>query len=300
VEAAVSDLRPPAAVRVDDVTLTFGAVRALDRVSFQVPEGSVTGLIGRNGAGKSTTIRILAGLLEPSEPASGVRVLGLTPVRERERLVVRAGFLLSEPALFSYLTANETLRFLARAYGLETSEGERRARDLIAFFELAEAADRFVDDYSTGMRKRLALAAALIHAPELLVLDEPFESLDPLMVRSLKKLLLAFGSRGGTVLLSSHLIDAVEEICDRIVILEQGRVVSAGTTGEAKAAVADHLPSATLEDLYASLLPESSAPELDWLTGRQAPWLRARSVRRVGSGEPSGGTAAATDPPDRP
>jgi ABC-2 type transport system ATP-binding protein len=255
------------AIEVRELSLSFGTVRALDRIAFDVPAGSITGLIGRNGAGKSTTIRVLAGLVKAEEDGAGsVRVFGRSPHEEREAVLGRTGFLLSDPALFGYLTPLETLRFLGRAYGLTMEQSSARALELLEFFDLLDARDRLADNFSTGMKKRLALAAALIHAPPLLILDEPFESLDPLMVRSLKKLLLQLRAAGGTILLSSHLIDAVDEICDRVVILEQGRVAASGETGEAKASIAHRLPGATLEDLYASLVPEASAPALRWLT----------------------------------
>jgi ABC-2 type transport system ATP-binding protein len=255
-------------VQMESVGVRFGALRALDAVSFVVPEGSLTGLIGRNGAGKSTSIRMLAGLLEPTEAGSRVTVHGFSPSEGRREIAASTGFLLSDPALFPYLTAAETLRFVGRAYSLTNEMVERRIIDLVAFFDLEAAADRLVDAYSTGMRKRLALAAALIHAPTLLVLDEPFESLDPLMVRALKKLLIDYVAGGGTVLLSSHLIDAVEEICDRVVILEAGRVVGAGRTEEVKRGIRERLPSGTLEDLYASLVPASRSIDLAWLLER--------------------------------
>lgn len=247
------------------VSISFGPVQALDDVGFRVPVGSITGLIGRNGAGKSTAIRLMAGLLAASAEGAVVEVLGRSPRDGGQQILSSTGFLLSDNALFDYLTAAETLRFIGRANGLNAAETELRARDLLSFFGLVGAADRYVDDFSTGMGKRLALAAAMIHAPRLLILDEPFEALDPLMVRALKRLLVTYRDAGGTVLLSSHLIDAVDEICDRIVILEQGRVVSAGASGEVRAGVAERLPSATLEDLYASLVPDEPVPDLDWL-----------------------------------
>jgi ABC-2 type transport system ATP-binding protein len=257
----------PSAIDVRDLSLAFGPVQALDRVTFHVPVGSITGLIGRNGAGKSTTIRVLAGLIRTDVEGGLVRIFGHSPGEERRAILSRTGFLLSDPALFGYLTPLETLRFLGRAYGLSAAQSAARAEELVEFFDLVDARDRLADNFSTGMKKRLSLAAALIHAPSLLVLDEPFESLDPLMVRTLKKLLMQLRDAGGTILLSSHLIDAVDEICDRVVILEQGRVAAAGATGEAKASIADRLPGATLEDLYASLVHGGPPPGLKWLTG---------------------------------
>jgi ABC-2 type transport system ATP-binding protein len=175
------------------------------------------------------------------------------------------GYLLSEPALFAYLTPVETLRFLAEAYGFSAEEGARRAEDLIFFFELIEARDRVVEGFSTGMQKRLALAAAFVHSPRLLVLDEPFESMDPLIVRKIKKLLVRYVRGGGSVLLSSHLIDAVDEICDRVVILDRGQVIVEGTTTEAKARVEGRLGAATLEELYASVIDSGTDTTLEWL-----------------------------------
>ncbi len=257
-----------AVIRVDRLAVRFGGVTALDDVSFDVPAGSVTGLIGRNGAGKSTCIRCLAGLLHPTDHDSLVRIFDLCPAVDPRGVVALTGFLLSDPALFRYLTPAETLRYIGRAFGLPPAVARDRTDQLIDFFELGDAADRFVDNFSTGMRKRLSLAAALVHAPPLLVLDEPFESLDPLMVRSLKRLLKDYAAAGGTVLLSSHLIDAVEEVCDRVIILEKGRVVAAGSTEDVRATIADRLPEATLEDLYASLLPIAEPLKLEWLTHR--------------------------------
>lgn len=256
------------AIEIENLTIHFGAVKALESVSFFVPSGSITGLIGRNGAGKSTSIRCLAGLLAPTDSQSRVSVLGLAPTSGNQRILASTGFLLSEPALFRYLTPRETLEFIGRAYGLDAEEANSRGEDLIEFFGLTEAADRVVDNFSTGMQKRLALAAAMIHSPSLLILDEPFEALDPLMVRSLKRLLHEYSDRGGTVLLSSHLIGAVEEICDRVVFLDQGRIVAAGETESVRASVADRLPSSTLEELYASLVAESVARPLEWLVNR--------------------------------
>jgi ABC-2 type transport system ATP-binding protein len=265
------DPNPVLALR--DVTVEFGRLKALDQVSFHVPRASITGLIGRNGAGKSTSIRCLAGLILPNDSVSEIRIFGRSPAADREQVMRNVGFLLSEPALFAYLTPRETLGYLGRAYGLSTPDSRARADELIHFFDLEAAADRLVDNFSTGMKKRLGLAAALIHAPDLLVLDEPFESLDPLMVRSVKRLLRGYSANGGTVLLSSHLIDAVEEICDRVVILEQGRVVASGGSAEVRAKIAERLPEATLEDLYASLVPEGELPALGWLTGSTPPQL---------------------------
>lgn len=260
----------PPALSLGHVTVRFGSVTALNDVTFNVPRGSITGLIGRNGAGKTTSINVLAGLLSPKR--GEVTILGKKFVdgmgsdQEAVKIKESTGFLLSEPALFAYLTPEETLRFLAESYGLSEAEGAQRADDLIAFFELTEARGRVVEGFSTGMQKRLALAAALVHSPRLLVLDEPFESLDPMVVRKMKQLLRQYAADGGSVLLSSHLIDAVDEICDRVVILDRGKVVVEGTTAEAKKRVEGKLGSATLEELYASVIERGVDTTLNWLS----------------------------------
>ncbi len=257
------EARAPDALRLHGVDVRFGGVRALDGVSLRVPRGSVTGLIGRNGAGKSTAIRVLAGILPPD--AGEVEVAGRGLEDGREEILRRTGFLLAEPALFAYLTPRETLLFLAESCGVEGGEGARRVEELLAFWELGDAADRLVEGFSTGMQKRLALAAAMVHAPELLVLDEPFESLDPLTVRALKRLLGRFAAAGGSVLLSSHLLDAVEEVCDRVVILEAGRVVVDADSAEAGERAAAELGRGALEELYASVVHPGTQGELEWL-----------------------------------
>jgi ABC-2 type transport system ATP-binding protein len=254
------------AARLDAVSVRFGGVQALADASFRVPRGSITGLVGRNGAGKSTSIHVLAGLLAPDE--GGCRLFGTTYDDDAVSIRRRSGFLLSEPALFAYLTPAETLSFLAEAYRVKRDEAERRVADLLAFFELDGVATRTVAGFSTGMRKRLALAAALLHSPELLVLDEPFESLDPLLVRRMKRLLTGYAAAGGSVLLSSHLLDAVEEICDRVVIVEAGRILVEDTTAEATGRAAGRLGRATLEELYASVVEPGAEVALDWLLRR--------------------------------
>lgn len=249
------------ALRLDHVSVRFGSVPALDGVSLRVPPGAVLGLVGRNGAGKSTAIRVLAGLLAPH--GGRAEVGGRTFDGERTAILRETGYLLAEPALFAYLTPGETLRFLGEANGLAPAEAERRTEDLLRFWELEEAGDRLVEGFSTGMAKRLALAAALVHNPRLLVLDEPFESLDPLSVRALKRLLRRFAAAGGSALVSSHLLDAVEEVCDRVTILDRGQVVTEGPSERVRAPAEPGRGS--LEERYAAAVRPGADAELEWL-----------------------------------
>lgn len=250
-------------VVLNDVVVTYGSVTALKGVSIRVPHRSITGLIGRNGAGKSTIVRLLAGLVRPD--SGYCSILGLPPTEQPVELHRQAGYLLDTPALFSYLGPEETLQFLGEAYGLSVDAIDLRTEDLLHFFGLDSVRFRVVAGFSAGMQKRLALAAAMIHAPRVLVLDEPFESLDPLMVKRLKEMLVQYAAAGGTVLLSSHLIDAVEEICENFVILESGEVIASGAVRDAVNAAATRIDTGALEDLYTSVARPDSETSLTWL-----------------------------------
>jgi len=262
VRAGVPESGP--VLELSDLVVEYGDVRALQGISFSIPAGSITGLVGRNGAGKSTTIRAIAGI---ETPVSGViRVFEREQGADRSEMLRETGFLLDTLALFSYVTGEEMLRWLGEAYGLSRNAASIRTDDLLDFFDLEQARHRVLDEYSTGMRKRIAIAAALIHAPSLLVLDEPFVALDPLMVRRLKNLFLQFSEARGTILLSSHLIDTVEQICDRIVIIEEGQIVVADECERALKEASERLTSVTLEELYASVVTATATRSLSWLT----------------------------------
>jgi ABC-2 type transport system ATP-binding protein len=256
-------------LRVEELTVRYGSLVACDRLSFGVARGRICGLVGRNGAGKSTCIRVLAGLLEP---ASGDATILGRPLAELAAVRGDVGYLIDDPALFAYLGAEETLRFLAAAYSLPAAEAAARTEDLLRFFDFDRNRGQLVDEYSTGMTKRLSIAAALVHAPRVLILDEPFESLDPLIVRRLKRLLLRFARSGGTALVSTHLVGVVEEICDDVVIVERGRVVAAGGLAEVVAAAPAGEP--TLEAAYAAAVDEGPGDELVWMTPKGSAKVR--------------------------
>lgn len=257
-----SEVAPSPLLACEALTVRYAAAAdtieanqaALADVSLAVHSGEIVGLVGRNGAGKSTLIRTAAGLLAPS--AGTVRVVGRDPARETAEIMRHAGFLLSEPALFAYLSAAETLAVVADQHGLGGDGAARRVAELLALVELEEVRDRRVGGYSTGMAKRLALACALLPAPSLLVLDEPFESLDPLVVRRLTRALGARRDDGVGVLLSSHLLATVAELCDRVVLIDRGRVLAEGTV---PGLISAHAPAdePTLDGAYAALIGEA-------------------------------------------
>jgi ABC-type multidrug transport system ATPase subunit len=227
---------------------------ALADVTLAVHTGEIVGLVGRNGAGKSTLIRAAAGFIVPS--AGSVRVVGRDPAVDAAAVMRDAGFLLSDPALFAYLTAAETLAVVADQHGLRDDIALRRVAEMLALVELEDVRDKRVGEYSTGMAKRLAVACAMLPAPSLLVLDEPFESLDPLVVRRLTRALAARRDDDVGVLLSSHLLATVADLCDRVVLIDRGRVLAEGTVS---ALIAAHAPAnePTLDGAYAALVGEA-------------------------------------------
>jgi ABC-2 type transport system ATP-binding protein len=203
-------------------------VRAVTDFSFEVRPGEVFGLLGPNGSGKSTTIKMILGLLHPSQ--GHLQVLGKSPrdVKKKERL----GYLPEESYLYPYLTSYETLNFYGKLFDLNRRERRERIDQLLEMIGLQHARDRIVGEFSKGMARRVGLAQALINDPDLVVLDEPTSGLDPLGTRQVKDLIVNLAERGKTVLLSSHLLADVEDVCDRIAILYNGRLQATGAIGE--------------------------------------------------------------------
>jgi len=199
-------------------------VRAVNGISFDIRRGEVFGLLGPNGSGKSTTIKIILGLLHAT--SGGVTVLGASP--RSVRVKSRIGYLPEESYLYDYLTSEETLDFYGKLFNLDPRQRERRMKDLFELVGLTHARKRLVGEFSKGMARRIGLAQALINDPDLVILDEPTAGLDPLGCRQVKDLILTLARRGKTVLLSSHLLADVEDVCDNIAILFNGRIQAAG------------------------------------------------------------------------
>jgi ABC-2 type transport system ATP-binding protein len=231
-------------------------VRAVDDISFRVPAGgSVFGLLGPNGSGKSTTIKILLGLLRPT--AGSVSVLGCPPDSVQAKRSI--GYLPEESYLYRYLTPRETLDFYGRLFGQDPATRRTRTDELLDMVGLAHAANRPVGEFSKGMARRVGLAQALVNNPSLIVLDEPTSGLDPIACRQVKDLILALASRGKTILLTSHLLADVEDVCSELVILHNGRIRAAGLTRELLVRpdrtrlTIPSVPADTLKRLLASL-----------------------------------------------
>jgi ABC-2 type transport system ATP-binding protein len=230
---------------LDDVTRTFGVVRALDGLSVAVRRGEVFGLLGHNGAGKTTTVRLVAGLLAPT--AGCVRVDGLDPDTDGAAVRRRLGVLPAMAAVDDRLTARDNLRFAADLFDLPRAGLDARINGLLGAFDLAGRADERAGGFSSGMRQRLSLARVLLHDPDVLLLDEPTASLDAVAARQVRDLLVGLGARSDrTVVLCTHDLAEAQRLCDRVAILEHGRLVALGappelaSAGAAKVAVEVH------------------------------------------------------------
>jgi len=247
----------PAAILVHGLKKSYGSVAAVDGVDLEVPRGSFFGFLGPNGAGKSTTIRLLTGLI-PADSGT-VEILGRRLPEDELEIKRRIGLVLDESLLFDRLTGAEFLEFVGRMYGLDRATAIDRAGGLLDLLELAK--DRkIIGEYSKGMRKRVALAASLIHHPELFLMDEPFEGVDAVGARLMKDILIDQVRRGATVFLTSHVLEVVERLCDRIAIINRGTIVTSGTLEELRAS------GESLEDAFVRVLgAERQLERLDWL-----------------------------------
>jgi len=236
-------------IEFDHVTRTYDKKTAVCDVSLAIPRGELFALLGPNGAGKTTTIRMLVGLLVPSRGA--VRVCGIDVAKEPRRAHLHVGYVPDEPCLYDKLTGREFLLFIADMFGMPRHAARRQIDREIEHFELAEFADDLAESYSLGMKQRLVFAAALLHDPDVLVLDEPMVGLDPRSVRIVKDLLQRRTREGMTVFMSTHTLAMAEELADRIGIMVRGQLRFLGTVPELREQMA--LETTGLEQLYLQL-----------------------------------------------
>jgi ABC-2 type transport system ATP-binding protein len=260
------------AIQTHSLTRQFGELTAVDDVTFSVAGGQFFGFLGPNGAGKSTTIKMLTGLLEPT--AGTVKILGVPFTAGSLDLKRQVGVVPEGMALLGRLTATEYLHFVGRMYGLDRETTKLRTQELLEFMQLANENKKLVTDFSHGMQKKLALAAAVIHGPKVLFLDEPFEGVDAIAAGMLKTMLTGMINRGATIFLTTHVLEIVERLCSHVAIISKGRLVANGSLEELRAGVASTLPGAeheqrlTLEEIFLSIVGGSGQPEqeLTWLT----------------------------------
>ncbi len=217
-------------IRLTGLTKRYGKFTAVDAIDLEIRRGELFGFLGPNGAGKTTTMRMIAGILQPT--AGRIEIAGDDLAREPIRAKSRLGFIPDRPFVYDKLTGAEFLRFVAALYGQDGEPIERRMAELLDLFELTPWKDELVESYSHGMRQKLIISSALLHKPEVIVVDEPMVGLDPKGQKFLKDLFRAFVERGGTVLMSTHTLDTVEEMCDRIGIIAGGKILACGTMAE--------------------------------------------------------------------
>jgi ABC-2 type transport system ATP-binding protein len=262
-----------AAIVTEKLTRRFGELTAVDEVDLSVAAGQFFGFLGPNGAGKSTTIKMLTGLLRPS--AGRIRILGLDLEEHSVDVKRQIGVVPEGLAFFDRLTGAEFLEFAGRMYGLDHAVARQRTGELLDFMQLADRPKTLIADYSHGMKKKLAMAAAVIHGPQVLFLDEPFEGVDAVAAGTLKQMLARMISRGVTIFLTSHVLEIVERLCSHVAIIHRGRLVAQGSIEELRAGVQAGLgeehggaeQKLTLEQIFLAIVggKREAAQELSWL-----------------------------------
>ena len=251
------------ALVVEGLTKVFRGQTAVDHLSFRVARGRFFGFLGPNGAGKSTTIKMLTGLLRPTAGDAVVEGVRLSQDLLGVKRVI--GILPEELPLYERLTGEEYLQFAGRMYGLSRAETRRRAAELLEFLSLADDRGKLVADYSQGMKKKLALAAALIHNPRVLFLDEPLNGIDPVSGRVVTDLLRRMTAKGVTLFFTTHVLDVVERLCDEVAVIDRGRIVAQGTIDDIRTQ-REVGQDASLEDVFLKLVSADVRREdLTWI-----------------------------------
>ena len=249
---------PETLIETRNLVKRYGDKIAVNNVSFDVYGGEVFGFLGPNGAGKTTTIKMIVGLLQPT--SGSVKVAGYDIQTQSMLAKASCGYVPDTPNLYAKLTGRELLRFVSDLYNLDRSQVARRIDELLRMFDLANAADDTVDSYSHGMQQKASLAAALMHDPKVLVLDEPTVGLDPKSARLIKDILRQLADRGAAVMLSTHILEIAERMCDRIGIINKGQLVAVGTMDELR--VLDKTGQTSLEDIFLSLTGGAEETEI--------------------------------------
>jgi len=235
-------------IQTQNLVKRYGDKVAVNDVSFEVRGGEIFGFLGPNGAGKTTTIKMIVGLLQPT--SGNVRVAGYDVQTQPLQAKTACGYVPDTPNLYPKLSGRELLRFVGDLYEMDRQQNERRMEELLRLFDLEEAGDDTIDSYSHGMQQKTALAAALVHDPKVLVLDEPTVGLDPRSARLIKDMLRQIANRGAAVFLSTHILEIAERMCDRIGIINKGELIAVGSMDELRSIGKGET---SLEDIFLSL-----------------------------------------------
>lgn len=257
------------AVVTRDLLRTFGQKVAVNQLNLRVRQGEFYGFLGPNGAGKSTTIKMLVGLLRPTSGDAWVGGIDVwkEPLRARALMGVLPEYL----NLYERLSGREFITFAGHMYGVPDTDVQRRREELLQILGLASDADKLIVDYSVGMRKKVALAAAILHRPQVLFLDEPFEGIDPVSSRVIRDILHDLTQRGTTIFFSSHIMEVVERLCTRVGIINQGMLVAEGTLQELRDRASGTNKDATLEDIFLNVVGvQNEAHNLSWLDQQES------------------------------
>ena len=244
-------------IELKNLTKNYGEFQAVNDLSLCVKKGEVFGFIGPNGAGKTTTIKIMSGILEPTKGT--VTIAGINMREAPEKAKSKIGFIPDRPYLYEKLTGIEFLRFTADLYGVSEEAFEATAFKILKDFSLAEWADALIESYSHGMKQRLIMSAALLHDPEVIIVDEPMVGLDPAAIMMVKSLFRELAGQGVTIFMSTHTLKVAEDICDRIGVINKGRLIAMGTTRELQREA--NVTETDLERVFFNLTSETPYPQ---------------------------------------
>lgn len=245
-------------IRLTNLTKRYGAFTAVDGIDLEVPRGELFGFLGPNGAGKTTTLRMIAGILRPTSGAA--QIAGVDVAKDPIAAKARLGYIPDRPFIYEKLTGAEFLRFVAGLYDQHGPDVEHRARELLALFDLEEWRDELVESYSHGMRQKLIISSAFVHRPDVIVVDEPMVGLDPKAARILKDLFREYTRRGHTIMMSTHTLEVAETMCDRIGIIQGGKIRACGTMEQLRANA--EAGATGLEEIFLKLTGENAARDL--------------------------------------
>jgi ABC-2 type transport system ATP-binding protein len=245
-------------IKIRNLTKRYGTFTAVDGVDLAVPRGELFGFLGPNGAGKTTTMRMIAGILRPT--AGSIHVAGIDLIARPSEAKNRLGFIPDRPFIYEKLTGMEFLRFVAGLYGQAGETVERRGHELLAVFDLEDWRDELVESYSHGMRQKLIISSAFVHRPDVIVVDEPMVGLDPKAAKTLKDLFREYTRRGHTIMMSTHTLEVAEGMCDRIGIMQRGKILACGTMDELRAHA--QAGDGGLEDIFLRLTGDQAARDL--------------------------------------